>query len=683
MRSPLSSEVKRLRFKLYGTALLLFLLFAALILQFYKLQILEHSFWDKQAQRQHFFTVHEAPRRGSFYSNTSIRKNHLESPLSFVADIQKFHLFADPLSIPVGKRTQIAMEIGNLLELPEEKLNALCDSLNKRSRSRKLLSWLSDEQREKILEWWLAYARENELPRNALFFITDYQRSYPFGKLLGPVLHTVRSQKDERHQTVIPTGGLELAFDKILRGSYGERRLMRSPRHAFETGEVISSAVPGADLYLTINHVLQAIAEEELEKGVKRCRAKGGWAVMLEPKTGAILALAQYPFFYPSHYSTYFNDPESSEWTKVKAVSDAEEPGSVIKPFTIAIAMLANEELKRQGKPPIFSPDEKVDTTDGRVPGRRLPLKDLTFHHCLDAYMAIQRSSNIYVGRLVQRMIETLGNQWYRQTLQECFGFGVRTGVELPAESPGVLPKIGKKFANGKLEWSLATPFSLCMGHSMQVNTIQLARAYAVFANGGYLVKPTLIRQIVAQDAENNRTVVVDNTQGDWRQKAKQVMTPEMVAVVVKALKYVTKPGGSGWRADVAGYSEAGKSGTGKKVINGVYVDCYCSSFAGFVPANDPAFVLVVTMDEPEYAFIPGIGKNHHGGVCSAPVFGRIAQRSLSYLGIPPDDPFGYPKGDPRRDATKADWLNEAQKLQEKYQSWNNKNASTDPKAKR
>ena len=131
--------------------------------------------------------------------------------------------------------------------------------------------------------------------------------------MLGAVLHTVQTVKDEKRGQAIPTGGFELAFNRYLKGVPGKRRLMRSPRNSLETGEVIASPKNGADIYFTINHCLQAIAEEEIEKGVKKSKAKSGWALMMEPRTGEILALAQYPEFYPAEYQHYLNDPLLSD----------------------------------------------------------------------------------------------------------------------------------------------------------------------------------------------------------------------------------------------------------------------------------------------------------------------------------------------------------------------------------
>ncbi|KIC73580.1 putative penicillin-binding protein 2 (transglycosylase/transpeptidase) [Candidatus Protochlamydia amoebophila] len=666
---PNSSEKRRLLY----VALFIFILFSFLIIQFYHIQILEGKKWAIQAQKQHFFIVKEPFIRGSFYSNPFIKKNHPAIPQPFVIDVPKFHLYADPESIPIPLKEEIVDHLMAFLDISiSEKLH-LQEQLDKSSRSRKLAMWLDKETHQNLLKWWQGYAKIHKIPRNALFFIKDYQRSYPYGKVLGNVLHTIQNQKDEKTRQALPTGGLELFFNSYLQGKQGKRRLMRSPRNSLETGEVIDYPEHGADIYLTINSCLQAIAEEEVEKGVKRCKAKGGWAAMMDPRTGEILALAQYPFFNPPDYQQFFNDPQLIEHTKVKAVTDANEPGSIFKPFTIALALKANQVLRQKGEKELFFPEEKIATSNGRFPGRSKPISDTRVHYFLNMDMGMQKSSNIYMGRLAEKIVGRLGNEWYRRQLQQLFGFGQKTFIELPAESPGILPTPGKYHPSGALEWSLPTPFSLAIGHNIQVNSIQILRAYSVLANGGFLVKPTIIRQIVKKDRNAQTQILVDHTTKERIAQFPRVLEEDIVKRVVQSMRYVTKPGGTAIKADVPGYTEVCKTSTAKKIIDGVYSErLYCPTLAGFTPAVHPAFVLVVTMDEPEYGYIPGVGKNHNGGNCTANVFREIATRSLAYLGIPPDDPYGYPYGDPRSNPEKASWMNETRRLQEIYKKWNN-----------
>lgn len=660
------------RKRLVWISLSTFLLFSLLIVQYYKVQIIEGDKWTKHALAQHQLAVVEPFKRGLFYSNNSVREGHPDKPQPFVIDIPKFHLYIDPEGIPFEARDLMAAKLSELLRLNDREVVKLRAQFDKKSRSRKLVMWLGRDTRDKIQEWWSPFARSYKMARNALFFVQDYKRSYPFGKLLGQVLHTVREERDMKTSQSIPTGGLELVFNNVLKGKEGKRLILRSPRHPLETGKVLYPPEHGADVFLTINHYLQAIAEEEICKAVKNANARAGWAVMMDPRTGEILALAQYPWFEPTQYRKYFNDPKLLEDTKVKALTDPYEPGSTMKPLTLALCLKANADLKKMGKKPIFSPQEKVATAVGRFPGRPKPLYDLRRHNYLNMYMAIQKSSNVYMAIMAYRAIEALGPEWYKNTLQDIFGFGKKTGIELPGESSGLVPTPGKNHPNGKPEWSGSTPCSLSFGHNILVNSLQMLRAYAIIANGGYDVEPTLVRKIIKQKADGTDEVLLDNTRPERVEGFKRLLEPEIVEEMITAMKYVTKPGGSAARGDIYGYTEIGKTGTTEKIVSGHYSKKdHISTFIGFAPAKNPRFVLLVAVDDPEFKYVPGLGKNQHGGTCSAPAFCAIGTRTLQFLGVEPDDPYGYPPGDPRRDPEKADWIKKVAELKILYETWN------------
>lgn len=652
--------------RILGVGLFLIALFCVLLVRYYQIQIVEGEKWSKEARKQHYFLVKEPFTRGTFFS-VSAKEGHPEKLQQLVTDIEKFHLMIDPESLPEKHKKAITTVLTHLLDIPKEEMDFFNRQFYIKSRSRKLAMWLEADHKAIILEWWNPFAKKNKIPRNALFFVSDYKRSYPFGSLLGQVLHTIQDIKEETTHQASPTGGLELFFNDFLKGKIGKRRLMRSPCNSIETGDMISCPENGADVYLTIDHTLQSIAEEELEKGVKKSKAKNGWAVMMNPSNGEILALAQYPFFSPAEYQKYFNDPLMIEHSKVKAVTDANEIGSVMKPITIACALLANVELVKRGEKPLFSLDEKIACSSGKFPGRTKPITDTHSHQYLNMEMALQKSSNIYVARLVERIMERLGAEWYRNTLKDVFGFSTKTGIELPSESAGLLPTPGKLNPNGTLEWSTPTPYSMAFGHNLLATSLQLLRASSVIANGGFLINPTIVKKVAKKEKNGEEIVLYKKAS-----IKKQVLDKKFTEQIVRGMKYATKLGGTCRKGDIAGYTEAGKTSTAKKIVNGIYSEIkYVGSFIGFAPAKEPAFILLVTMDEPEYGYIPGIGKNHNGGNCSSPVFREIARRSLTYLGIPPDDPFGYPVGDPRYDPNKADWHLENKQLTELYQKWN------------
>jgi len=635
-----SSDRKRLVILASAT----FFFFALLIAQFFKIQIVHGERWKQKALAQHQAVITEPFKRGTIWSNVEIKQGHTPTPQPLALDVPKFHLHIDPLSLAKGDREEIAERLWSFVDLPQEQAESFFAHFERRSRNRRVAMWLDRETRDAIVEWWLPYARSAKLPSNAIFLAGDYQRSRPFGKLAGQLLHTVRDFREEETKQGVPTGGLESKFHHCLSGKQGKRMIVRSPRQTLAMGRLLERPEDGEDLYLTINHYLQAIAEEEIEKGVKKAGGSSGWAVILEPTSGEVLALAHYPFFDPADYRTYFNSEEKIEHTRAKAALDPYEPGSVMKPITLAIALLANEELELRGEAPLFDPEEQMKTSDGTFPGRSKPLRDPSFHHYLNANMALQRSSNIYPARLVHRILDRLGTEWYREQLSSRFGLGHATGIELPAEAPGQLPRPGRLHANGRAEWSASTPAALAIGYNLLVTTVQMARIYAFFANGGIDVKPTLIKQERAPG---------------------EPLLPEKVARrVVEAMTYVPQGPGSSRLANIPGFTEAGKSGTAIKLKRGSYDNnLHIASFIGITPVTEPKLVIAVVVDETKQL----------GGAASGPIFREIARRSLAYLGVRPDDPFGYPVGDPRRDREKAHFAKECALLQEIYDRWNNR----------
>jgi cell division protein FtsI (penicillin-binding protein 3) len=343
-----------------------------------------------------------------------------------------------------------------------------------------------------------------------------------------------------------------------------------------------------------------------------------------------------------------------------------------MKPITVAICMKANEELEKNGQGKIFDPDEKIKTSDGFFPGRKKPIKDGRRHNFLNLNMAIQKSSNIYMGRIIDRLINKLGEKWYRDALINIFEFNQKTNIEYPMEELGLIPRFDKCHPNGTKEWSKATPYSLAIGYNLLANSFQMIKIFSAFANGGYLIKPTFLKKIVSTDKNKNETIILDNTINFSLDNKKRILSEKNCKRIIEAMKYTTKLGGTASAGDIYGYTECGKSGTAEKIVNGTYSkNVHISSFIGIAPADNPRFVLMVVIDEPEKKIVESVGKMQQGGVCAAPVFREIAIRSLNYLGVKPDDPYGYPPSDPRRDVTKASWLNEVQELKNLYMSWN------------
>lgn len=633
----------------------LFFLYSVLIVRYYKIQIYEGDRWVAEAAGQHELLVKDPFRRGTFFANTDLRKGDIEQLQPLAIDLTKFHLCLDALAIPVKYRDEVAVRICELVG--ENNYEEVRKELDRKSRYRKIYMWLDHTIRDRVLSWWKPFAYKNKIPSNAIFFISDYQRSYPFGKLLGQVLHTLRDIKDEKTGKAFPTGGVEAYFNHLLEGEVGERKLLRSPLNRLDIDQVTKLPKDGADVYLTINACIQTIAEQELEIGVQEAKAKGGRVVVMQANTGNILALAQYPFFDPADYKNFFNNKNKIEHTKVSAVSDVFEPGSIMKPITVAIALLANEELSRRGEKVLFDPNEPIDVTRHIFPGRKnSPLKDIVSNRQMNMNMAIQKSSNIYMAQLADRIIQRLGHDWYEEQLK-LFGFGRKSGIELPGEAAGLVPSPKRYYSNGASEWSLATPTSLSMGYNLLVTSVQMVKAYAMLANGGYEVHPTLVKKI--KDPSGNEITLRSSD------CSKQVLPQSILTNVLNAMRFTMYPGGTGTRASSKLYSSAGKTGTSEKLVNGRYDKRrHIASFIGITPIYSEQealpLVILVSIDDPGHFIREDGTKNYMGGRCAAPVFGRIADRVLAYLGA-------------EQDKQKYNYQKEVKDLKQLYDSWNRK----------
>jgi len=409
--------------------------------------------------------------------------------------------------------------------------------------------------------------------------------------------------------------GLERALDEELRGQAAALPALRDARGRRLLPDV---SVPveertGATVELTLDRNLQYLTEKALEKGVEQARAKAGTAVVLDPRTGEILAMAHAPAFNPN----VIPGPGQRDAVRPRAVSDAFEPGSTMKVFLLAGAL-------EHGK---IKPRQSFDCEKGRWKVGRHTIHDHRHHEWLTPGEILQYSSNVCSGKVGL----LLGGEGLAQVYRD-FGFGARTGVPLPAESPGLVAPM-------KSEISVVTA-SFGQGPVM-VSALQLANAMAAVANGGELLEPWLVRSVTAPDG----TVL---HRGE-RKVVRRVISPATAAKVTEWMELVVSEG-TAQRAQVPGYRVAGKTGTAQKVdpVRGGYGKARIASFGGFVPAEDPRLAMVVVIDEPE--------TNVYGGVVAAPVFREIAEGALKALGVPPTLPLVAKKEEApkKRPATKV-----------------------------
>jgi cell division protein FtsI (penicillin-binding protein 3) len=403
--------------------------------------------------------------------------------------------------------------------------------------------------------------------------------------------------------------GLEREYDELLRGQQEGIQGLRDARGRLVFSEdLMTDQTPeGNSLVLTIDRTIQHVAEVELAAAIRTFEARAGMVVVVDPRTGEILAIANEPGFNPNNFSAF--RPE--EWRN-RAIHDQFEPGSTFKIFTIAAALNAG----------VIRPDETVFCENGRM-----EIADYTIHDShrdgwLSVAQVLQRSSNIGAARIA---LELGRPQFYRYIRR--FGFGERTELGLPGETAGQL----SHWRN----WYDVDVATIAFGQGVGVSTLQLAMATAAIADGGRLHRPLLVRRVLAPDGS-----VVQEFTPEVRRRVVSRQTARLVADMMTS---VTEAGGTGIDAALEGYLVAGKTGTAQvaDLEHGGYTDdAWIASFVGFVPADRPRLAMAVVLIEPVI--------NHYGGQTAGPVFRRIADQALRYLGVPPNRPTS---GAPRDEA--------------------------------
>jgi len=391
---------------------------------------------------------------------------------------------------------------------------------------------------------------------------------------------------------------VELAYDEFIRGEPGYILISKD---AFgrtitpEDGELRHSA-EGLEIILTIDKNIQYIAEKELKKSVQAYSAKGGMAMVMNPKTGEVLALAIQPSFDLNHFSLF----PPQVW-KNRTITDTFEPGSTLKVFLLAAALEDHAAAPRD----VFFCENGTYTSGGKV------IHDIHKYGWLSLGEIIKVSSNIGAIKVGQK----LGRANFYRYLKN-FGFGLRTGIDLPGEVPGTLPT--------PQHWSEVGLANISFGQGASLTALQLTTALSAIANGGVLMRPYVVKAVLGQQGN----VVKENQPRVER----RVISPQTARTVAAILKTVLEEGGTGTAALLSGYEAAGKTGTAQKALANArgYSDQHVGSFIGFAPVDNPQVVISVIIDEPQ-----GIG---YGGVVAAPAFKGIAEQVLPYVGV-------YPKG--------------------------------------
>ncbi|MBI3547011.1 MAG: penicillin-binding protein 2 [Gammaproteobacteria bacterium] len=413
----------------------------------------------------------------------------------------------------------------------------------------------------------------------------EYRRYYPLGAVAGHILGF--TNVDDQGQE-----GVELALDSSLRAIPGAKRLLRDLQgNAVELTESVVLPKPGKDLVLSIDRRIQYLAYRELKAAVMEHGAKSGSAIVVDAHTGEVLALVNEPDFNPNNRAGL-----RSGTFRNRAVTDLFEPGSTLKPFTIACAL-------ESGK---FAPNTVIDTTPGTIHIGDRTIHDVHNYGVLTVAGVIEKSSNVGASKIALTLNKkTMWDMLHR------VGFGQSTGVQLPGEVAGLL--------NPASSWVPVEQASISFGYGISVTPLQLARAYLVLANDGEALPLTL---------ENLSTP----PQGE------RVMSVTTARRIQSMLELAVSSAGTGRAAQVADYRVAGKTGTVRKLTAAGYSDDkYVAWFAGFAPASAPRLVMVVAVDEPTRG-------GYLGGEIAAPVFGRVMTGALRVLDIAPDAPRLSPR---------------------------------------
>lgn len=585
-RKTLTAPIRRVRF--VWVALFFCVWVCAIALRLGWLQIVRHGDFVKRASQQQQRTFEVAPRRGVLYD-----RNLHELALTVLVD----SVYAVPSEIGDAKASDAAM-LARVVHT---------DPLDRFTTEQAILARLTDSKNFA----WVARRldaetanRVRELNLKGIYLQKEFKRFYPNGDLAAHVLGYVGTDDNG-------LGGLEQEFDDDLHGVPGHKlTAVDAKRHVLGSEE--SEPMPGENLVLSIDANIQYMAERALDEQVAKVKAAHGTIVVQDPHTGQILALAVSPRFNP-------NDQRhvNADVLNDLAVSDVYEPGSTFKLVTYSAA------LDSAG----VKPTDTVDCQGGAMTmyGRTLHDDKADHYGVITVQKALEVSSDVGAAKMALKV----GNQKFYEYMRS-FGFGERTGVELPSETRGLLRPPRK--------WSATSILSLAIGQEVGVTPVQLVTMVSSIANGGTYLPPHILMQ--EQDENGGRPVAspfrpATDIPAKLPDGAHRVIRPE-TAAQMRAIMQGIVVEGTGKQAALNGYSSAGKTGTAEKIDPATHTYSHTklvASFAGFAPVNNPAISVAVVIDTPSV----GTG---YGGTVSAPVFAEVAQEVLEYLGVPHDQPL-------------------------------------------
>jgi cell division protein FtsI (penicillin-binding protein 3) len=554
------------RARILGVAGLLTLLLAAIAYRAYGLQIREADHYRLLAERQHIATVEVPAPRGALYDATG-------AELAVSADIDS--IYVNP------------HEVDDLLGTAE-KLGALCTldpgELEARLASPRHFVWI----KRHVGAAEAAAVKAAGLP--GVYLTPEPRRFYPGRRLAGPVIGFAGI--DGRG-----LDGIELTMDEELAGKLTSASAVRDASGDLMLPDVGARPRPGAAVTLTLHRYVQMAAERALDKAITDEKARAGVVVVLDVKSGDVLALASWPTYDP-------NRPGGAreEGARNRAVTDVYEIGSIMKVFTIAAALDAGA----------VTPDTWFDVEGGRLQVGRKTIKDTYHDDKLSVGGVLKRSSNVGAVKIARR----LGRERLHEALLR-FGFGARSGIELPGEETGLV--------RPPTRWGEIGLATHAFGYGLSVTPIQVAAAFAAVANGGVYQPPRLVREV---RGESGKVLYQRMPEGRriLSETSARALAPMMASVFDRG-----KEAGTAHSLTLDGFRAGGKTGTAHKIdpATGRYGDhLYLSSFAGFAPLEDPRVAVLVLIDEPH-------GEHHYGGQVAGPVWVDVMTATLRYLGVP------------------------------------------------
>ena len=533
------------------------LVMCALIWRAIDLQVLNNAFLQKRGKAVYLRDIKLPAYRGKI-TDAEGHALAISAPVSSV--------WINPRQLDLaGKKAEFAKLLGMSLK----SLNNKLDKVGSR-RFVYLRRHMDPQVAEKI----------DEMQLSGVYLQKEYRRYYPDGEVAAHLVGFTNID-DEGQE------GLELAFNEQLKGVAGVERILRDgKRRMVKHVDDIRAPIPGKDMQLSIDRRLQYLAYRELKSAVAQQQAKSGSLVILNPKTGEVLAVANQPAFNPNDRSKL-----KASHVRNRAFTDVFEPGSTMKPFTVAAGMESG----------LFNDKSIIDTNPGRMKVGRSQIRDHRNYGKIDLATLLLKSSNVASSKIALAVEPK--NFW---SLLHKLGFGQVTANGFPGEARGKLVAYES--------WRPIERATLAYGYGMSTSVLQLAHAYSALANDGLLQPVSLIRgQQTAAPAE-------------------RVMNAEVAKKIRTMLKGVVSKAGTAPRAQVAGYTVAGKTGTVKKFAKGGYSeDKYLGVFAGMVPANKPELVMVVLIDEPQAG-------DYYGGLVAAPVFSRIMTAAMRLMNVVPDN---------------------------------------------